>query len=162
MLMPSIFGENLFDDFMNDDLFDMNWMMSKKSPFYDIDKTLYGKHAARIMKTDVKDSGDSYEVDIDLPGFKKDDIQAELENGYLTIKAEKKLDKEEGKKDDKKEKNYIRKERYSGSMSRSFYVGEHVTAEQVHPKYENGILTFEIPKNKEPIEEKEKFIAIEG
>ena len=154
-MLPSIFNDNLFDDFFN-------------FPFYDdkaerrAEKKLYGHHAHNLMKTDIKEKKDGYELEMDLPGFKKDDIQAELENGYLTIKAEKKLDKEEGKKDDKKEKNYIRKERYSGSMSRSFYVGEHVTAEQVHPKYENGILTFEIPKNKEPIEEKEKFIAIEG
>ena len=162
MMMPSIFGENLFDDFMNDDLFDMNWMMSKKSPFYDIDKTLYGKHAARIMKTDVKDSGDSYEVDIDLPGFKKDDIQAELENGYLTIKAEKKLDKEEGKKDDKKEKNYIRKERYSGSMSRSFYVGDEVTQDEIQSKYEDGILRLNIPKKEKAAVEQKKYVAIEG
>ena len=160
--MPSIFGENLFDDFMNDDLFDMNWMMSKKSPFYDIDKTLYGKHAARIMKTDVKDSGDSYEVDIDLPGFKKDDIQAELENGYLTIKAEKKLDKEEGKKDDKKEKNYIRKERYTGALSRTFYLGEEIREEEIKAKFENGILSVSIPKEEEKKVEGPKHISIEG
>ena len=144
MLMPSIFGENLFND---------DWM---NFGFPEVDKALYGKHAGHEMKTDVRETESGYEVDIDLPGFKKDEINVELNNGYLSISAAKGLDKEE-----KKEGKYIRKERYAGSMSRSFYVGEHITAEQVHPKYENGILTFEIPKNKEPIEEKEKFIAIE-
>ena len=149
MMMPSIFGENLFDDFMDDFSF---------PTFPNVDKELYGKHAKNLMKTDVKETENAYEIDIDLPGFKKDEIQMELKDGVLTVSAAKGLDKDE---EDKKG-NYIRKERYAGSMSRSLYVGEHVTAEQVHPKYENGILTFEIPKNKEPIEEKEKFIAIEG
>ena len=149
MLMPSIFGENLFDDWM-DFPFDRN--------FFEGRDPLYGKHAKNIMKTDVRETDDTYELDIDLPGFKKEEVTAELKNGYMTISATKGLDKDEKDKEGK----YVRRERYAGSMSRSFYVGEHVTAEQVHPKYENGILTFEIPKNKEPIEEKEKFIAIEG
>ena len=153
MMMPSIFGENLFDDFMNDFTDDFAF-----PAFADAGKELYGKHAKNLMKTDVKDTENGYEVDIDLPGFKKDEIKIKLENGTLTINAAKGLDKDEKDKEGK----YVRRERYAGSMSRSFYVGEHVTAEQVHPKYENGILTFEIPKNKEPIEEKEKFIAIEG
>ena len=153
MLMPSIFGENLFDDFFGD------------FPFYyddramkDTEKKLYGRRASHIMKTDIKETDKGYELVVDLPGFKKDEIKIKLENGTLTINAAKGLDKDEKNKEGK----YVRRERYAGSMSRSFYVGEHVTAEQVHPKYENGILTFEIPKNKEPIEEKEKFIAIEG
>ena len=150
MMMPSIFGENLFDDdWMNFPFNDEFW--GKKNP-------LYGKHAQNMMKTDIRETDGSYELDIDLPGFKKDEIKIKLENGTLTINAAKGLDKDEKDKEGK----YVRRERYAGSMSRSFYVGEHVTAEQVHPKYENGILTFEIPKNKEPIEEKEKFIAIEG
>ena len=150
MMMPSIFGENLFDDdWMNFPFNDEFW--GKKNP-------LYGKHAQNMMKTDIRETDGSYELDIDLPGFKKDEIKIKLENGTLTINAAKGLDKDEKNKEGK----YVRRERYAGSMSRSFYVGEHVTAEQVHPKYENGILTFEIPKNKEPIEEKEKFIAIEG
>ena len=106
MLMPSIFGENLFDDWMD-------------FSFPDIDKTLYGKHAKNMMKTDVKETDQGYEVAIDLPGFKKDEIKLELNDGYLTISAEKGLDKDE--KD--KENRYIRRERYAGSMSRSFYVG---------------------------------------
>ena len=154
MLRPSIFGESLFDDWMDDFPFGKEFekaMFPAKDP-------LYGKHAKNLMKTDVKETDDGYQVAVDLPGFKKDEIKIKLENGTLTINAAKGLDKDEKDKEGK----YVRRERYAGSMSRSFYVGEHVTAEQVHPKYENGILTFEIPKNKEPIEEKEKFIAIEG
>ena len=150
MMMPSIFGENLFDDFMNDFAF---------PAFEDVDKELYGKHAKNLMKTDVKDTEKGYEVDIDLPGFKKDEIKVKLEDGVLTISAAKGLDKDE--KD--KKGNYLRRERYAGSMSRSFYVGDHVTVEDIHPKYENGILSFSVPKEeKKPIEEKSKYIAIEG
>ena len=150
MMMPSIFGENLFDDFMNDFAF---------PAFEDVDKELYGKHAKNLMKTDVKDTENGYEVDIDLPGFKKDEIKVKLEDGVLTISAAKGLDKDE--KD--KKGSYLRRERYAGSMSRSFYVGDHVTVEDIHPKYENGILSFSVPKaeNKQ-IEEKNKYIAIEG
>ena len=150
MMMPSIFGENLFDDFMNDFAF---------PAFEDVDKDLYGKHAKNLMKTDVKDTENGYEVDIDLPGFKKDEIKVKLEDGVLTISAAKGLDKDE--KD--KKGSYLRRERYAGSMSRSFYVGDHVTVEDIHPKYENGILSFSVPKaENKPIEEKNKYIAIEG
>ena len=149
-MMPSIFGENLFDDFMNDFAF---------PAFEDVDKELYGKHAKNLMKTDVKDTENGYEVDIDLPGFKKDEIKVKLEDGVLTISAAKGLDKDE--KD--KKGSYLRRERYAGSMSRSFYVGDHVTVEDIHPKYENGILSFSVPKaENKPIEEKNKYIAIEG
>ena len=148
--MPSIFGENLFDDFMNDFAF---------PAFENVDKELYGKHAKNLMKTDVKDTENGYEVDIDLPGFKKDEIKVKLEDGVLTISAAKGLDKDE--KD--KKGSYLRRERYAGSMSRSFYVGDHVTVEDIHPKYENGILSFSVPKaENKPIEEKNKYIAIEG
>ena len=149
MMMPSIFGENLFDDFMNDFAF---------PAFEDVDKELYGKHAKNLMKTDVKDTENGYEVDIDLPGFKKDEIKVKLEDGVLTISAAKGLDKDE--KD--KKGSYLRRERYAGSMSRSFYVGDHVTVEDIHPKYENGILSFNVPKEQEKIEQKSKYIAIEG
>ena len=138
---------NFFNDFMSDP-FDFGFFGTEPAP----------KANASLMKTDVKETDDGYQVAVDLPGFKKDEIKIKLENGTLTINAAKGLDKDEKNKEGK----YVRRERYAGSMSRSFYVGEHVTAEQVHPKYENGILTFEIPKNKEPVEEKEKFIAIEG
>ena len=147
MMMPSIFGGNLFND---------DWM---DFSFPDIDKELYGKHAKNLMKTDVKDTENGYEVDIDLPGFKKDEIKVKLEDGVLTISAAKGLDKDE--KD--KKGSYLRRERYAGSMSRSFYVGDHVTVEDIHPKYENGILSFSVPKaENKPIEEKNKYIAIEG
>ena len=149
MMMPSVFGENLFDNFMNDFTF---------PSFPNVDKALYGKHAKNLMKTDVKDTENGYEVDMDLPGFKKNEIQIELKDGVLTVSAAKGLDKDE--KD--KKGNYIRRERFAGSMSRSFYVGKHVREEDVHPKYENGILSFSIPKEDKVIEEKKHMISIEG
>lgn len=145
MLMPGIFGENLFDDWMD-------------FSFPDIDKALYGKHAKNEMKTDVRETEDGYELDIDLPGFKKDEVTAQLDNGYLTIQASKGLDKEQK---DKKGK-YIRKERYAGSMSRSFYVGDAITEEDVHAKYEDGILKLSVPKKEAKAVEQTKHIAIEG
>ena len=148
MLMPSIFGENLFDD----DWFDFDrdfW--GKKNP-------LYGKNAKNIMKTDIREHDTGYELDVDLPGFKKDEINIELENGYLTISAAKGLDKDE---QDKKGK-YIRKERYAGAMQRSFYVGDGVTEEDVKAKFEDGILKLSIPKKEAKAVETKKTIAIEG
>ena len=146
MLTPSIFGENLFND---------DWM---DFGFPEVDKALYGKHANNVMKTDVKETDTGYEVDIDLPGFKKDEINAQLDNGYLTISAAKGLDKDEK---DKKGK-YIRKERYAGAMSRSFYVGEGVTQEDIKAKYEDGILRLSVPKKEAKAVENKKYIAIEG
>ena len=149
MYMPSIFGESLFDNMFP---FDEKFFTEKKDP-------LYGKNVSRLMKTDVRETEKTYELDIDLPGFKKDEIQMELKDGVLTVSAAKGLDKDE---EDKKG-NYIRKERYAGSMSRSFYVGKHVTVEDVHPKYENGILSFSVPKEEaKPVEEKKNYISIEG
>ena len=148
MMMPSIFRENLFDNFMEDFGF---------PAFPDIDKALYGKHAKNLMKTDVKEKDGSYIVDIDLPGFKKDEIQMQLDNGYLTVSATKGLDKDESDEAG----NYVRRERYAGSMSRSFYVGEHVTEKDIHPKYENGILRFTVPKEEvKPVEEKKHFTLL--
>ena len=146
MLMPSIFGENLFND---------DWM---DFGFPEVDKALYGKHAGHVMKTDVKETDAGYEVDIDLPGFKKDEISAKLDDGYLTISASKGLDKDEKTKEGK----YIRKERYAGAMSRSFYVGEEVTEEDIKAKYEDGILRLSIPKKEAKAVENKKYIAIEG
>ena len=134
MMMPSIFGENLFDDFMNDFPFEKHFF-GERNP-------LYGKHAKNIMKTDVKETDNSYELDIDLPGFKKEDINVQLDNGYLTIAASKSLEKE----DEHEKSHYIRQERYSGSMSRSFYVGNDVKQEEIHAKYEDGILKLAVPK----------------
>ena len=153
MLRPSIFGENLFDDFMDD------FRFSEFPELADVDRVLYGKHGKNMMKTDVKELDNGFEVDIDLPGFKKDEIRLQLENGYLTVNAAKGLDKDE---QDKKGR-YVRRERYAGSMSRSFYVGKHVTVEDVHPKYESGILSFSVPKEEaKPVEEKKHYISIEG
>ncbi len=149
MMLPTIFGENLFDDFM-DDAFERNFFGSRNP--------LYGKHSKNIMKTDVKETDNGYELDIDLPGFKKDEISAHLENGYLTVSAAKGLDKDE--KD--KEGHYIRRERYSGSMTRSFYVGDALTEEDIKAKYENGILSLSIPKKDAKAVEAKKYIAIEG
>ena len=148
MLMPSIFGENLFDD----------WMDFSFPEIPDVDKTLYGKHAKNMMKTDVKEKDNGYEVAIDLPGFKKDELHLELNDGYLTISAEKGLDKDEKDKNDK----YIRRERYAGSMSRSFYVGENMKEEDIHAKYENGILTLDVPKEQKKAVPEKRYIAIEG
>ena len=150
MLMPSIFGENLFDDDWMDFPFERD-LWGKKNP-------LYGKNANRVMKTDIREHDTGYELDVDLPGFKKDEINVELENGYLTISAAKGLDKDE---QDKKGK-YIRRERYAGAMQRSFYVGDAVTEEDVKAKFEDGILRLSIPKKDAKAVETKKTIAIEG
>ncbi|HJC73833.1 MAG TPA: Hsp20/alpha crystallin family protein [Candidatus Mediterraneibacter faecavium] len=147
MLMPSIFGENLFDD---------DWM---DFPF---DRDFWGrtnnKTTKNLMKTDIREHDAGYELDIDLPGFKKDEIKVELENGYLTISATKGADNDE---QDKKGK-YIRRERYAGTMQRSFYVGDDVTQEDIKAKFENGILRLSIPKKDAKAVETKKTIAIEG
>ena len=150
MMMPSIFGENLFDDDWMDFPFEREFF-GKRNP-------LYGKNAKNMMKTDIRETDDSYEVDIDLPGFKKDEISATLEDGYLTISAAKGLDKDEKDKEGK----YIRQERYAGAMSRSFYVGNAITQEDIKAKYENGILKLTVPKKQPEAVQKNKYIAIEG
>ena len=148
MLLPSILGESLLDD----------WMDFPRMDFGDIDRTLYGKRAAQVMKTDVHEHDDKYELDIDLPGFKKDEIKLSLENGYLSVSAVKGLDKEEK---DKKGK-LIRQERYAGSMQRSFYIGDTIKQDDIKAKFEDGVLKLSIPKTEpEKIPEK-KYIAIEG
>ena len=150
MLLPSIFGENLFDDFFDD------------VPFFDnraenqIEKKLYGRHAHNVMKTDIKENDDGYELIVDLPGFKKDEISIDLKNGYLTIGATKGLDKDEQDKNGR----YIRRERYAGTCSRSFYVGD-VQPSEIGAKYEDGILKLSVPKaDKRRLPEK-TTIAIE-
>ena len=150
MLMPSIFGENLFDDGWMDFPFERDFW-GRKNP-------LYGKNAKNLMKTDIREHDEGYELDIDLPGFKKDEITIDLDNGYLTISAAKGLDKDE---QDKKGK-YIRKERYAGAVQRSFYVGDAVTEEDVKAKFEDGILKLSIPKKDAKAVETKKTIAIEG
>ena len=155
MLRPSIVGENLFDDWMDDFPFGKDFeraMFLGKNP-------LYGKHAKNMMKTDVRETESEYEVDIDLPGFKKDEVTAELNDGYITISAAKSLDKE---KIDKKTGKYIRRERYAGSMSRSFYVGEGITQDEIAAKFEDGILQLKIPKKADRAVAGKNYIAIEG
>ena len=149
MLMPSIFGENLFDDWMD---------FPFEREFFGGRNPLYGKREKNLMKTDVRETEGTYELDIDLPGFKKENVQAELKDGYLTISASKGLDKAE--KD--KEGRYIRQERYSGTCQRCFYVGEAVTQEEIHAKFEDGILKLSIPKKDAKAVEEKKYIAIEG
>ena len=119
---------------------------------------MYGKNVSRLMKTDVRETEKTYELDIDLPGFKKDEIQIELKDGYLTVSAKKGLDKDE---EDKKGK-YIRKERYTGALSRTFYLGEEIREEEIKAKFENGILSVSIPKEEEKKVEGPKHISIEG
>ena len=149
MLLPSIFGENLFDEMTG---FDFDKELERMS------RPLYGKHSKNMMKTDVRETENSYEVDIDLPGFKKDEISIRLDNGYLSISAAKGLDKDEKDKED----NYIRRERYAGTLSRSFYVGDAVSEEDIHAKYEDGILKLSVPKKAPKAVEKNGYIAIEG
>ena len=154
MLMPSIFGENLFDDFFND------------FPFYDdnagqkIEKKLYGRHGQNLMKTDIKETDAGYELEIDLPGFTKEEVTAELKDGYLTISAAKGLDKDEQEKETGK---YIRRERYAGACQRSFYVGEDVTEQDIKAEFKHGMLKLFVPKKEaKPAVETKKYVTIEG
>lgn len=133
-MLPSIFGENLFDD-MFGDAFSLMPSFGTRDP-------LYGKHAKNLMKTDVRETDTGYEIDVDLPGFKKDEVQVQVNNGYLTISAAKGLDKDE---QDHKGR-YIRRERYAGQCSRSFYVGSGIQPQDVRAKYEDGILRLSLPK----------------
>ncbi len=151
MLYPSILSENLFDDWM-----DLNFPTFREMD--SIDRKLYGKNAARMMKTDVREHDDQYEVDIDLPGFKKEEITLGLENGYLTVSAAKGLDK-----DEKTEKGkLIRQERYAGAMQRSFWVGEDLTEEDIKAKFEDGVLKLLVPKKEAKKVPEKKTILIEG
>ena len=147
-MLPSIFSENLFDDFFDDDFM--------RLPAWGRHDPLYGKRGKNLMKTDVRETEDTYEVDIDLPGFKKDEITVDLKEGYLTIQAAKGLDKDE---QDKKGK-YIRQERYAGACSRSFYVGD-VEPDQVSAKYESGVLRVSLPKQAKKELPQHSTIAIE-
>ena len=153
MLMPSIFGEDLFDDFMRD------------FPFSDKDmkrmeRKLYGHHGKNMMKTDIKELNNVYELEMDLPGFAKDEVKASLENGYLTISAAKGLDQDEK---EKKTGKYIRRERYAGACQRTFYVGEDVAQEDIKAEFKHGILKLFIPKKEaKPAVEEKKYISIEG
>ena len=147
-MLPSIFSENLFDDFFNDN-FGMFPVWNERSP-------LYGKRAKNLMKTDVRETEDTYELDIDLPGVKKDEVTVDLKDGYLTISAAKGLNKDE---QDKKGR-YIRQERYAGACSRSFYVGD-VEPKDVSAKFEDGILRISMPKEPKKELPQSSAIAIE-
>ena len=147
-MLPSIFSENLFDDFFNDN-FGMFPVWNERSP-------LYGKRAKNLMKTDVRETEDTYELDIDLPGFKKDEVTVDLKDGCLTISAAKGLNKDE---QDKKGR-YIRQERYAGACSRSFYVGD-VESKDVSAKFEDGILRISMPKEPKKELPQSSAIAIE-
>lgn len=158
MMIPSSwrdFGfDSLFDELMNDfssfDDRDMN----------KIEKKLYGHHAKNIMKTDVRENDDSYQLEMDLPGFTKDEVKVSLENGYLTISAAKGLDEDE---EEKKTGKYIRRERYAGACERSFYVGEDITHEDIKGEFKHGILTLTIPKKEaKPQLPEKKYISLEG
>ena len=146
MLMPSVYGRDFFDDLMDG------------FGFPDVNKKLYGRHAKNMMKTDIRETNEGYEVIMDLPGFKKDEIEVQLENGYLTVSAAKGLDKDEA---DKKGK-YICRERYAGEMSRSFYVGEDILDTDIHARFENSILKLDVPKKEAKAVETKKHVAIEG
>ena len=148
-MLPSIFGENLFDDFFGFP----DWR-----EFRNIDRKLYGHNAAREMKTDVHEHEDHYEMHIDLPGFKKDEITLTLENGYLTVAAAKGLDVDR----ENKKGRVIRQERYAGAMQRSFYVGDALTEEDIGAKYEHGVLSLTIPKKEVKKLPEKKVIMIEG
>ena len=149
MMMPSIFGENLFDDWMD---------FPFEREFYTRRNPQYTQTANQLMKTDIREKEGSYELDVDLPGFKKEDLKLQLENGYLTISAVRNT-----KKDEKDEKGkYIRQERYTGAVSRSFYLGESITEEDIHAKFEDGILKLSIPKEDAKAVEAKKYITIEG
>ena len=138
MMVPSIFNDRLFDDWFEDDFFWPDFSRDEKK----MNKKLYGHRAAEVMKTDVKEHETGYEVLVDLPGFKKEDVTCELKDGYLTITAKKNADNDKKNKEGK----YIRKERYSGVQSRSYYVGENVTEKDIHASFEDGILKLEVPK----------------
>lgn len=152
MLLPSVFRENLFDDWFNFPDF-----REFDRDFDRTERKLYGKHADRVMKTDVHEHDDHYEVDIDLPGFSKDEINLELKDGYLTVSAAKGVDKDES---DKKGK-LIRQERYAGAMQRSFYVGEDLTEEDIKASFKHGVLNLIVAKKDQPKLPEKKTITIE-
>ena len=151
MFYPSIFNDNLFDDFMNIDF-------PRFPSMGNAERKLYGKEPASIMKTDVRELEDHYEVDIDLPGFKKEEIKLELENGNLTVGASRNVSEEEKSEEGK----VIRQERYMGAMQRNFYVGEYITEEDIKAKFEDGVLKLCVPKKEAPKPHEKKSRMIEG
>ena len=127
------------------------WDEMFRDPFFT------GERESKLMKTDIKEKKDKYIVDIDLPGYEKEDIKIEIDNGYLIVNA-----KTSHHKDEKEEGKYVRKERFVGECSRSFYVGEDVKQEDIKASFRNGTLKIEIPKKDEPKELPEKkYIPID-
>lgn len=148
MLLPSVFGEDLFDE---------AFPFGQLTDQHGRDK-LFGNRAGRLMKTDVREGEKSWELDVELPGFKKENISATLKDGYLTISAEKAVEETQ---DSEKKGRCVRRERWSGALSRAFYVGEGVTEEDIKAKYENGVLSISIPKKSALEQKTQKLIAIE-
>lgn len=144
MFMPSIFRENLFDDWMD-------------FPFQRMERAQSG-NTQNVMRTDVKETDQQYEIDMDLPGFKKEDVKVQLKDGYLTVQAAQNMDNSQQDQNGK----YIRRERFYGSVGRSFYVGDKVTEEDIHAKFEDGILKLTLPKDDTGKAEQKQYIAIEG
>lgn len=146
MLAPSIFENSFMNDFF-EDMF--------RTPF-----DMMRNVQIPGMKADVQEFDDKYQMDIELPGFTREEIHADLENGYLTIQAEHSENKEEK---NEKDGTYIRRERYSGKYQRSFYVGDEMTQEDIKANFRDGVLKLEIPKKETVAEvEKKQRIAIEG
>ena len=153
MFMPSIFGENLFDDFFTPFYYDDK--DEKKA-----EKKLYGHRAQNLLRTDIKETKEGYELVIDVPGFKKDEVKVALKDGYLTVSAAKGLDQDEQEKETGR---YIRRERYAGACQRSYYVGEDITEEDIKAEFKHGILKLFVPKKEaKPAVEEKKYITIEG
>ena len=148
MMMHNYLGDNLFDE----DWADTPLMRE----YFGKGNFLYGKHAKHLLRTDVRETEDAIEAHIDLPGFKKDEIQVHLENGYLTVSAEKHADKQAGKG------KYLRQERYSGTVSRTFYVGDALKPDDVKAKYEDRVLVVSLSKKAPEAIEQRSQIAIEG
>ncbi|MBO4212203.1 MAG: Hsp20/alpha crystallin family protein [Oscillospiraceae bacterium] len=149
MLMPRIFDDDFFEDWIH-------WPVSRS--LADTEKQLYGKRAPHVMRTDIREQEDHYDVDIDLPGFKKEEIDLSLEKGYLTVSATKGVDKDETDRQGR----LIRQERYAGAMQRSFYVGTALTEEEIKARFEDGVLKLLVPKKAAPKLPEKRSILIEG
>lgn len=148
MYAPSIFNNNFVDSFFND---------SFDSAFDNMFRSAFGNANTTAMSTDIQDLGDSYQMEMELPGYEKQDLKADLKNGYLTISAEHNSENNEQDENGR----FVRRERYTGHCQRSFYVGEGVRQEDIKASFENGILKLVIPKKEAPAVEEQKYIAIE-
>lgn len=151
-------NNDLFDTFFGDPWFNDPWFDDRD--IQKAQKKLYGHNGKRMMLTDIKEDDKGYELEMDLPGFKKEEITVTLENGYLTVAAEKGIEKDEKEKSGHK---YIRRERYTGSCQRTFYVGDEIEQDDIKASFKHGILTLNVPKKEaKPQVEEHKCITIEG